>query len=92
MSCVYVGDGCLIVEYVCEYCVFVFIENIFQSLVQVFILAEDKNFYEYGGLDFCGIICVVFVNICYVILGECFEGVLMIIQQVVKNFLLFFVQ
>ncbi|MBO6729853.1 MAG: penicillin-binding protein 1A [Maricaulis sp.] len=88
MSRVHAGDGRLIAEYAREHRVFVPIENIPQSLVQAFISAEDKNFYEHGGLDFRGIIRAAFANIRHVILGERLEGASTITQQVAKNFLL----
>ncbi len=88
MSRVHAGDGRLIAEYAREHRVFVPIENIPQSLVQAFISAEDKNFYEHGGLDFRGIIRAAFANVRHVILGERLEGASTITQQVAKNFLL----
>lgn len=88
MSRVHAGDGRLIAEYAREHRVFVPIENMPQNLINAFISAEDKNFYDHGGLDFRGIIRAAFANIRHVILGERLEGASTITQQVAKNFLL----
>jgi len=88
MSRVHAGDGRLIAEYAREHRVFVPIENMPQDLIDAFISAEDKNFYDHGGLDFRGIIRAAFANIRHVILGERLEGASTITQQVAKNFLL----
>lgn len=88
MSRVHAGDGRLIAEYAREHRVFVPIENIPQSLVHAFVSAEDKNFYEHGGLDFRGIVRAAFANIGHVLRDERLEGASTITQQVAKNFLL----
>ena len=88
MSRVHAGDGRLIAEYAREHRVFVPIENMPQNLINAFISAEDKNFYDHGGLDFRGIIRAAFANVRHVILGERLEGASTITQQVAKNFLL----
>ncbi|MFY0637735.1 penicillin-binding protein 1A [Maricaulis maris] len=88
MSRVHAGDGLLIAEYAREHRVFVPIANIPQNVVHAFISAEDKNFYEHGGLDFRGIIRAGLSNISNVINGRRLEGASTITQQVAKNFLL----
>ena len=88
MSRVHAGDGLLIAEYAREHRVFVPIANIPQNVVHAFISAEDKNFYEHGGLDFRGIIRAGLSNISNVLQGRRLEGASTITQQVAKNFLL----
>ena len=88
MSRVHAGDGLLIAEYAREHRVFVPIGNIPQNVVHAFISAEDKNFYDHGGLDFRGILRAMFANIGHVMRGENLEGASTITQQVAKNFLL----
>lgn len=88
MSRVHAGDGLLIAEYAREHRVFVPIDNIPQNVVHAFISAEDKNFYEHGGLDLRGIIRAAISNIGNVMNGRRLEGASTITQQVAKNFLL----
>lgn len=88
MSRVHAGDGLLIAEYAREHRVFVPIDNIPQNVVHAFISAEDKNFYEHGGLDLRGIIRAAVSNIGNVLNGRRLEGASTITQQVAKNFLL----
>lgn len=56
MSRVHAGDGLLIAEYAREHRVFVPIENIPASVIEAYLSAEDKNFYEHGGVDYLGMI------------------------------------
>ncbi|MEE2567259.1 penicillin-binding protein 1A [Hyphobacterium marinum] len=88
MSRVHAGDGRLIAEYAREHRVFVAIENIPPTVINAFLAAEDKDFYEHGGLDFRGIVRAAFANIGHVLRDENLEGASTITQQVAKNFLL----
>ncbi|WP_417475865.1 penicillin-binding protein 1A [Maricaulis sp.] len=88
MSRVHAGDGALIAEYAREHRVFVPIDNIPQNVVHAFISAEDKSFYDHGGLDFRGILRAMLANVGHVMRGENLEGASTITQQVAKNFLL----
>jgi len=56
MSRVHAGDGRLIQEYATEHRVFVPIENIPPLVIDAYLSAEDKNFYNHGGVDFLGMI------------------------------------
>ena len=56
MSRVHAGDGLLIAEYAREARVFVPIENIPPAVIEAYLSAEDKNFYEHGGVDFLGML------------------------------------
>lgn len=62
ISWIYLCEGCIIDEFVKEWWFFVFVEEILDLVKQVFILVEDKNFYQYVGYDVCGIV-VVFVEV-----------------------------
>ena len=56
MSRVHAGDGRLIAEYAREHRVFVPVENIPPTVIEAYLSAEDKNFYEHGGVDYLGMI------------------------------------
>jgi penicillin-binding protein 1A len=88
MSRVHAGDGLLIAEYAREHRVFVPIDNIPQEVVHAFISAEDKNFYDHGGLDFRGMMRAMLSNVGNMLAGRRLEGASTITQQVAKNFLL----
>lgn len=85
---IYSSDGKLIEEYAKEHRVFVPISTIPSSLVEAFIAAEDKNYYEHPGIDIFGILRASFVNVSNLIRGRRMEGASTITQQVVRNFLL----
>ena len=88
MSRVHAGDGRLIAEYARERRVFLAIENIPPIAINAFLAAEDKDFYEHGGLDFRGMLRAAIANIGHVLRDENLEGASTITQQVAKNFLL----
>ncbi|MGY6627982.1 MAG: penicillin-binding protein 1A [Oceanicaulis sp.] len=88
MSRVHAGDGLLIAEYAREARVFVPIENIPPEVISAFLSAEDRNFYQHGGLDFTGIARAAISNIALYLQGRRLEGASTITQQVAKNFLL----
>ena len=54
VSRLYASDGRLFAEYATQKRVFVPIEAIPRRVIQTFLAAEDKNFYEHSGLDFFG--------------------------------------
>ena len=88
MSRAHAGNGSLIAEYAQERRIFVPIDTAPDHLINAFLAAEDKNFYEHSGIDFAGIIRAVFANIANVVTGRRLEGASTITQQVAKNFLL----
>ena len=88
MSRAHAGDGQLIAEYAQERRIFVPIDTAPGHLIDAFLAAEDKNFYEHSGIDFAGILRAVFANIINVATGRRLEGASTITQQVAKNFLL----
>ena len=88
MSRAHAGDGQLIAEYAQERRIFVPIDTAPNHLIDAFLAAEDKNFYDHSGIDFAGILRAVFANIINVAAGRRLEGASTITQQVAKNFLL----
>ncbi len=85
---IYSSDGKLIEEYALEHRVFVPINNIPRSLVEAFISAEDKNFFNHPGVDVFSIIRASLANVTNFLRNRRMEGGSTITQQVVKNFLL----
>jgi penicillin-binding protein 1A len=85
---VYSADGKLIEEYAKERRIFVPINAIPRSLIEAFIAAEDKNFYDHPGVDVLGIVRAATSNVMNILQGKRMEGASTITQQVVKNFLL----
>src|SRR3984957_18187245 len=49
------ADGSLLAEYARERRLYLPIQAIPKLVTNAFVAAEDKNFYEHGGLDFSGI-------------------------------------
>ena len=64
MTRVHAADGSLLAEYARERRLYLPIQAIPKLVTNAFIAAEDKNFYEHGGVDFSGIAraAVVFVQ------------------------------
>jgi len=85
---VYAGDGSLIAEFAREQRVFVPIEAIPERVRNAFLSAEDKGFYEHGGIDFQGLARATAVNILSIFTGDRMQGASTITQQVAKNMLL----
>lgn len=88
MSRAHAGNGALIAEYAQERRIFVPITTAPKHLIDAFLAAEDKNFYDHSGIDFRGIVRAVFANVVNVATGRRLEGASTITQQVAKNFLL----
>ena len=85
---VYAGDGTLIGEFSDERRIYVPYEQIPTSLVQAFLAAEDRNFFQHGGIDVSGLGRAMFKNLFNVLTGRRLEGGSTITQQVAKNVLL----
>ena len=85
---VYAGDGTLVAEFARERRLFVPISSIPDKVKYAFVSAEDKTFYEHGGLDLKGILRAQIANVGNIIRGRRLEGGSTITQQVAKNFLL----
>src|ERR1051325_6424544 len=55
MTRVHASDGALVAEYARERRLYLPIQAIPKPVINAFLAAEDKNFYEHGGIDFTGI-------------------------------------
>jgi len=88
MTRIHAGDGSLIEEYARQRRLFVPINAIPKPVIQAFMSAEDKSFYDHGGLDYMGVMRAVLTNLKNVVSGRRLVGASTITQQVAKNFLL----
>jgi penicillin-binding protein 1A len=90
MTRIHAHDGSLIAEYARERRIFVPINTVPQHVIAAFLSAEDKRFYEHGGLDFIGIGRAVLMAVKSRAAGgdKRDQGASTITQQVAKNFLL----
>lgn len=84
----YAGDGQLLMEYAAEKRLFVPVDKIPLRVKQAFISAEDKHFYDHGGIDYVGIVRAILNNLKNIGSGRRPSGASTITQQVAKNFLL----
>jgi penicillin-binding protein 1A len=89
MTRIHAHDGSMIKEYARERRIFVPINTVPPRVIQAFISAEDKRFYEHNGLDFIGIgrAAVKFIETKLTGRGG-LQGASTITQQVAKNMLL----
>ena len=87
-SRVYAKDGTLIAEYAIEKRFFIPYDSIPEKVINAFLAAEDKNFFDHPGIDPKGIIRAVINNFKNIIDNKRLEGASTITQQVAKNFLL----
>ncbi|MEX1059465.1 MAG: transglycosylase domain-containing protein, partial [Methyloceanibacter sp.] len=88
MTRIHANDGALIAEFSRERRIYVPITAIPECIIESFISAEDKNFYQHGGLDIQGILRAVVTNMSNLQSGRRAVGASTITQQVAKNFLL----
>jgi penicillin-binding protein 1A len=88
MTRVHAADGALLAEYARERRLYLPIQAIPKLVVNSFIAAEDKNFYEHGGIDVTGIARAAVVFIENFGSNKRPQGASTITQQVAKNFLL----
>ena len=87
-SRVYSKDGKLIAEYALEKRLFVPYESIPNKVINSFLSAEDKNFFNHPGVDAKGILRAIIKNSKNILSDKRLEGASTITQQVAKNFLL----
>ncbi len=87
-SRVYSDNGKLIAEYALEKRLFVPYDSIPKKVINSFLSAEDKNFFNHPGIDAKGILRAVINNIKNISQNKRLEGASTITQQVAKNFLL----
>src|SRR5207249_8925898 len=88
MTRVHASDGALLGEYSKERRLYLPIQAVPKLVTNAFVAAEDKNFYEHGGIDFGGIIRAGMVYLQNYGSNRRPEGASSITQQVAKNFLL----
>jgi penicillin-binding protein 1A len=88
MTRVHAGDGSLVAEYARERRLYIPIQAVPKLVINAFLAAEDKNFYEHGGLDFTGIARAAFNYAQNFGSQRRPQGASTITQQVAKNFLL----
>jgi len=88
MTRVHAADGSLLGEYARERRLYIPIQAIPKQVIAGFLAAEDKNFYEHGGLDFTGIARAGFNYLQNFGSSRRPQGASTITQQVAKNFLL----
>jgi penicillin-binding protein 1A len=88
MTRVHASDGSLVAEYARERRLYVPIQAVPKLVINAFIAAEDKNFYEHGGLDFGGIMRAGILYLQNMGTSKRPQGASTITQQVAKNFLL----
>ncbi len=88
MTRVHAADGSLVAEYARERRLYIPIQAVPKLVINSFLAAEDKNFYEHGGLDFTGIARAGFVYLQNYGSSRRPQGASTITQQVAKNFLL----
>jgi len=88
MTRVHASDGALLGEYSKERRLYLPIQAVPKLLINAFLAAEDKNFYEHGGLDFTGLARAAVLYAQNYGSNRRPQGASTITQQVAKNFLL----
>ncbi|MGQ4272812.1 penicillin-binding protein 1A [Terrihabitans sp. B22-R8] len=88
MTRLHAVDGSLIGEYANQRRLFLPIQAIPELAIHAFISAEDKNFYQHGGIDFTGIARALVAYVENIGSNRRPQGASTITQQVAKNFLL----
>ncbi|HSV22804.1 MAG TPA: transglycosylase domain-containing protein, partial [Xanthobacteraceae bacterium] len=88
MTRVHAADGELLAEYAKERRLYLPIQAVPKLVINAFISAEDKNFYEHSGLDVGGIARAGWLYIQNLGSNRRPQGASTITQQVAKNFLL----
>ena len=85
---VYDIDGSIVADFATQKRTFVVIDEIPPFVINAFLSAEDKNFFQHPGIDARGITRAIFKNLKNIVTGQRLEGASTITQQVAKNFLL----
>ena len=88
LSRVYDDKGNLIAEYALEKRLFIPFDSIPDKVINSFLSAEDKNFFDHPGVDARGVTRAFIRNIKNILTDKRLEGASTITQQVAKNFLL----
>ena len=87
-SKIYSGSGELIQDFSSEKRIFIPYNSIPKIVINSFLSAEDKNFFDHPGIDAKGVLRAIFKNISNILNSKRLEGASTITQQVAKNFLL----
>lgn len=90
MTRIHAHDGSLISEFARERRIFIPINTVPKRVLGAFLSAEDRRFYDHGGIDFQGLARAVYKAVENKIKGggKRDQGASTITQQVAKNFLL----
>jgi penicillin-binding protein 1A len=88
MTRVHAADGALLGEYSKERRLYLPIQAVPKLVINAFLAAEDKNFYEHGGIDFAGMARAAVLYAQNYGSNRRPQGASTITQQVAKNFLL----
>jgi penicillin-binding protein 1A len=88
MTRVHASDGALVAEYAKERRLYIPIQAVPKLVLNAFLAAEDKSFYDHGGLDFMGIARAGLLYVQNIGTNRRPQGASTITQQVAKNFLL----
>ena len=80
-SRVYSEDGKLIAEYALQKRLFVPYDSIPQKVINSFLSAEDKNFFNHPGIDARGILRAIINNIKNISQNKRLEGVLLLLPN-----------
>ena len=88
MTRVHADDGSLVAEYAKQRRLYIPIQSVPKLVIEAFLSAEDKNFYEHGGIDPSGIFRAAMAYAQNYGSKRRPQGASTITQQVAKNFLL----
>jgi penicillin-binding protein 1A len=88
MTRVHAADGALLGEYSKERRLYLPIQAVPKLVINAFLAAEDKNFYQHGGIDYQGMARAALLYAQNLGSGRRPQGASTITQQVAKNFLL----
>jgi penicillin-binding protein 1A len=88
MTRVHAADGSLLGEYAKERRLYLPIQAVPKLVINAFLAAEDKNFYEHGGIDYSGMLRAALLYAQNYGSNRRPQGASTITQQVAKNFLL----
>src|SRR2546429_1112343 len=88
MTRIHASDGALLGEYSKERRLYLPIQAVPKLVINAFLAAEDKNFYEHGGIDFTGMARAGALYLQNFGSNRRPQGASTITQQVAKNFLL----
>lgn len=85
---VFAWDGTLIGEFSKERRIYVTYDRIPKKLAYAFLAAEDRNFFQHGGIDVQGLGRALITNAGAIVSGRRMQGASTITQQVAKNVVL----